>query len=133
MFFLKDCYAYVNEVKDKGNYSEVRLSTTRKDTKDGNENKVYSNWSFVRFVGKAHNRISKMEESKFPIKILTGQITQESYTNASGEIQYPKNPSIVIFDFETSGQNNSTNSKPTNSKPSKSPSTPYEDDGDLPF
>lgn len=133
MIFLKDCFAYVNKVDKKEKYSEVRMSTTRKDNRDGKDEKVYSNWSFVRFVGKAHNQLAKIEDEKFPIKIISGQITQESYTNSSGEVQYPKNPTITIFEFETSGQNNSTNSKPANSKPSKSPSTPYEDDGDLPF
>lgn len=97
MFFIKDQYATIWKVENKGNYSECRISTSRKDQ----ENKYHdSNWSFVRFVGKAHNSLIKHEIKEMTrILIKSGSVTQEAYMK-DGEKKYPKTPNIAVFEFE---------------------------------
>ena len=89
-------FATVWEVEDKGNYSLVKMSTSRKD-KDSGEYKN-SNWSFVRFVGDAHKKANELSK-KDRIVIKGGGISSEPYIK-DGEKMYPKNPQIVIFNWD---------------------------------
>jgi len=85
----------VFKIEDKGNYSLVRFSTSRKDKRD--DEYKYSNWSFVRFVGRAHDRLSHVEEGDRIILDGAG-ISLEPYMK-NGEKLYPKNPQIIVFNF----------------------------------
>ena len=97
MIYISDKqFATVWEVTDEGNYSLVKMSTSRKDKKTGEYKN--SNWSFVRFVGSAHEKASELKKQTL-IVIKGGGISLEPYTK-DGEKAYPKSPQIVVFNFE---------------------------------
>lgn len=90
----------VFEVEDKGNYSLVKLSTWRKDKRS--DKYVYSNWSYVRFVGKAHEKIDLLNdlEVKNRIVLKGAGLAKEKYTDNTGQEVYPKFPQLTVFNFE---------------------------------
>ena len=97
MLYVKDQYATVWKIENKGNYSEVSLSTSRKDKATGDYKN--SNWSFVRFVGDAQAKIDLLSrQTRIVIKGMG--ISLEPYMNKDGEKAYPKNPQFVVFNFE---------------------------------
>ena len=68
MFRVGD-YATIWACEDKGNYSVVEMSTSRKD-KDSGEYITNFSKKFVRFIGEAHNKakkygLSRMSRIKF--------------------------------------------------------------------
>jgi hypothetical protein len=79
--------------EDKGNYSVVTVSSGRK-LQDSEEWKN-SNWSFVRFVGQAHEAVKNLEE-KARIILETGYFSIEPY-EMDGEKKYPKASQLVVF------------------------------------
>jgi hypothetical protein len=86
------------EVEDKGKYSVVKMGSSRKDKTSGE----YKNttWSFVRFVGTAHNNISEFGLKKDDVIVLKGaNISQEPYMK-DGEKKYPQNPQITVFNWQ---------------------------------
>jgi hypothetical protein len=85
------------KVEGKGKYSEVSFSSSRKEQGEGGA-WLNSNWSFVRFVGKAHTKANELQ-AKDRIVLTKAAMTKESYEK-DGEKQYPKNPAMVVFDFE---------------------------------
>jgi hypothetical protein len=85
------------KVDQKEKYSEVTFSSSRKEQGEGGA-WLNSNWSFVRFVGKAHTKADSLEP-KNRIVLTKAAMTKEPYEK-DGEKQYPKNPSMVVFDFE---------------------------------
>lgn len=89
-------HVIVWEVEDKGNYSLVKMGTSRKDKRDGSYKN--SNWSFVRFVGKAHEKAKKLSE-KDRILLKGATISLEPYMDGD-EKKWPKNPQITVFNFE---------------------------------
>lgn len=102
MIYISDRqFCTIWEVEDKGNYSLVRMSTSRKDKESGEYKN--SNWSFVRFVGDAHKKASELKE-KDRICIKGGGISSEPY-NRDGVKTYPKNPQIVIFNWDWPEEN----------------------------
>jgi len=86
------------EIEDKGRFSLVRMSSSRKD-KQTQEYKN-SNWSFVRFVGKAHEKIQSEGLKRQDRIVLKGAtISLEDYME-DGEKKYPKHPTITVFNWE---------------------------------
>ena len=85
------------KIEEKEKYALVRMSSTRKEKSTGEYKN--SGWSFVRFVGQAFQKIDQLEE-KMDIVLKGAAISLEPYTNAAGDIQYPKTPQIVVFDWE---------------------------------
>jgi hypothetical protein len=87
----------VFKVEDKDTYTLVTFSTSRKDKRDGEYK--YSNWAFVRFVGTAHQKASKLKEGSL-IALKGGGESCEKYKDKEGNWAYPKNPTRVVFNFE---------------------------------
>lgn len=86
-------YATIWQVENKGNYSEVRMSTSRKDRDDNYKN---SNWSFVRFIGKAHEAVQSIpERTRVTIR---GGLDLEPYLDSTGTQKFPKSPKVVVFE-----------------------------------
>jgi hypothetical protein len=107
IYVQDDQWATVWEVEDKGNYSEVKFSTSRKDKKSGEY--INSSWAFTRFVGDAHKKASDLNRGD-KIKLKGAGISREPYMK-DGEKLWPKNPSIVVFNFEFAGDKAAKNSK----------------------
>jgi hypothetical protein len=92
MFIIRDAYATVWSVEDKGNFVRGRISTSEKG-KDGKY--INSNW-FVTFVGKAKEPALALS-TKDRIKIISGKISNTT----TGEGKDKKSfVNVVIFDFE---------------------------------
>lgn len=132
----KGGYARVWKVTKKEKYSEVRLSTSKKDKNSG-EYKQDFNHNFVRFVGKAHRDISELNipEKGVNIQILDGETTNEY--NKEKDVTYTN---YMVYDFTTaeSGGNNNGNAQkkaPAAQKSSPKQQTSNTDDADdeLPF
>jgi hypothetical protein len=96
MLYIDETRVVIWETEDKGNYHLVKMGSSRKDKATGEYKN--SNWSFVRFVGKAHDKIGAVQQ-KEKIVIKGAGISQEPYMK-EGVKTYPKNPQIVVFDFE---------------------------------
>jgi hypothetical protein len=111
------------KIEDKGNYALVQASTGRKE-KD-KDTWVNSNWSFIRFVGKAHDKIETISP-KDRITVLSGNFNNEPYVK-DGETVYPQKPQMVIFDFEVAGQSSAPSGKRNFDEP------PTIDENDIPF
>jgi len=84
-------------VEDKGKYSNVQFSSSRKEQGEGGA-WLNSSWSFVRFVKDAHTKASNLQP-KDRIILTKAGMTLEPYEK-DGEKQYPKTPAMVVFDFE---------------------------------
>lgn len=131
----KGGYARVWNVTKKEKYSEVRLSTSKKDKNSGKYKQDF-NHNFVRFVGKAHRDISELNipEKGMSIQILDGETTNEY--NKEKDVTYTN---YMVYDFtpaEQGGGNNNASQK--SSAPAAQKTTakhqPVEDDSDeLPF
>ena len=95
IYFSDKQYATFWSADIKEGYSLVSMSTSRKDKRD--DSYKNSNWGFVRFVGKAHEKIEELErQARIVVK---GGMSKESY-DKEGEKMWPKNPQIVIFDWD---------------------------------
>ena len=101
--WIKETRAKVQKFKgDKPNmkHSEkittANISTSEKDTR--NEGKyLYSNWSFVRFVGKAHIYMLENVKDGDAIFIKSGKMTKNSFER-DGKTVYPEAEQLVVFD-----------------------------------
>lgn len=121
MFYVKDTYATVWAVEDKGNFVKGRISTSEKDNREEGKY-INSNW-FVTFVGKAKDKANVLTE-RDKIKILSGKVTNTSMGEGNDKKFFTN---VTIFDFE-----NMTN--PNNDSSNNSFYTIPEGDGDeLPF
>lgn len=118
MLYFKDQYATVWKIDQKEKYTEVTMSTSRKDKRDNSY--VNSNWSFVRFLGKAHEKASELERQTRIV--CNGSVSIEPYMK-DGEKAYPKSPQIVVFDFSYPEARESNMDTPPN----------VEDDDEIPF
>lgn len=118
--------ATVWNVEDKGNYSVVKLSTARKN-KDSGEY-INSSWSFVRFLGRAHEKVNELSE-RDRIVILAGSISLEPYIDKEGNKAWPKNPQILVFDWEFSERKTGVKNSTRNLANDLS----LNDEGDIPF
>lgn len=106
MGFRKDSYATVWEVKKgNGNYTDVRLSTSRKNKQTDAYETDFS--GFVRFVGTAHQNAGNLKE-RDRIKIGDCEVTN-SY-NKEKNVTYTN---YAVFSFENANSGNSGQAKPT--------------------
>lgn len=134
MGFSVNSYAKVWGVEDKGKYSVVELSVSKKaKDRDGNEIKdengrtvydiEFSN-KFVRFVGKAHE-LAKTLQKNDSIKILNCDVT-----NKYDKEKNTTFTNYVVFDAEPSQYNNSSrgNSSSGKQQNQSKPSTKYDND-----
>jgi len=78
-------------------YTTANLSTSKPKGK-GQDGFTYSNWSYVRFVGKAHTFMMEHVKDGDLIVIESGIVTKENYENKDGVTVYPTSEQIVIFD-----------------------------------
>lgn len=98
--FSNGSYATIWAREDKGNYSLMEMSTSRKDKESGEYKTDFSS-KFVRFVGSAHKKASKYELGRQSrIKIESCGVTTEKgkdgkwYTN------------FIVFDYSRDESNN---------------------------
>jgi hypothetical protein len=122
MFQIKDAYATVWSVEDKGTTVKGRISTSEKDKR--NEGKyINSNW-FVTFVGKAKDKALTLS-ARDRIKILSGKVANTLFGEGENKKSYLN---VTVFDFEA----------PNNGGQSSSQSNgqgfyPIDEDDELPF
>lgn len=87
------------QIEDKGKFSLIRMSSARKDKTSGEYKN--SNWSFVRFVGKAHEKIATDGLKRQDRIVLKGAaISLEDYVDDNGEKKYPQHPTLTVFNWE---------------------------------
>ena len=98
------------KIEKKGKYALVRMSSTRKEKSTGEYKN--SGWSFVRFVGRAFEKIDQLEE-KMDIVLKGAVVSLEPYTDKNGDIQYPKNPQIAVFNWEVFEYDDSSSGAPS--------------------
>jgi hypothetical protein len=96
MLYIKDQKCTFWKAEDKGTYALVSLSTSRKDKKS--DEWKNSNWSFVRFVSKAYEKIDKLDE-KDRIVIQAG-MSREKYKDKEGKEVWPSQPQMVVFNWD---------------------------------
>lgn len=129
--FSTGVYFKVWNVVNKGNYSEVECSTSKKNKQTGNYETDFSS-KFVRFVGAAHQKSPQKDER---IKITNCGV--ENVYVKDGENVYLKSPRYIVFDFERDNSNGLPNSAYVPSAYGGNPSPfepiPIADEGDLPF
>ena len=103
----------VQKLDVKENYTQANLSSSRKDQNGGGYK--YSDWGFVRFVGKAHEFMSSQVKVGDVIVLNKAQFTKEPYNDKEGNKAYPKNPQLVVFSCELyrAGANKSEDSAVT--------------------
>lgn len=109
MGFRTDAYAKVWGVENKGNYSVVDMSVSKKNKETGGYDVEFSN-KFVRFIGTAHKLADGLKKGD-TIKIGNCDVTHvyskeknTTYTN------------FLVFSFETQDGNSNGNTKPEPSK-----------------
>lgn len=125
MGFRTGSYATVWEVKNgNGNYSDVRISTSKKNKQSGEYETDFS--GFVRFVGTAHQAAPALK-AKDKIKIGDCEVTN-SYSKEKG-VTYTN---YAVFTFELATGNN-TSSSPTNNNSVGNTNIPDGTDEELPF
>lgn len=80
-------YGTIWEVRDKGNYSDVRLSTSRKNKQTGEYEQDFG--GYVRFIGEAHKNAASLNERdriRFGDVEITNNYVKEkniTYTNVA--------------------------------------------------
>ena len=94
MGFRTGTYAKVWKTEDKGNYSVVELSTSKKNKQTGKYETDF-NGKFVRFIGPAHTDIKKYGDG---IKIKLGDVEVTNSYNKETKISYTN---FLVFSFET--------------------------------
>lgn len=98
--FSVGSYATIWANEDKGKYSVVEMSTSRKD-KETDEYKTDFSSKFVRFVGQAHSKAKKYDlDRKSRIKIESCGVTVEPSNNGNWYTNF------IVFDFSLPESNN---------------------------
>ena len=100
----------------------ANISTSEKDRQNDGKY-LYSNWGFVRFVGKAHQYMVENVKDGDAIVIKSGKMTKTSYER-DGKTVYPETEQLVVFDVvlwekrgEFSSQENETEVPPEDDIP----------------
>lgn len=129
MGFRKDGFAKVWAVENKGNYSIVELSTSKKNKTSGEYETDFSN-KFVRFIGTAHTDAAELTRGD-SVKLGDCDVTniynkdkKETYTN------------FLVFTFEKQikDQNNTNKEHPTPTSNQGSMKVPENlEEDELPF
>lgn len=94
MAFGNGQFVKIWDVTDKGTYTEVSMSSSRKNKQTGEYEMDFSS-KYVRFIGKA-----KLQN---PMKGQRIKITESSVQNIyykNGERQFLKNPVFIVFSYE---------------------------------
>jgi hypothetical protein len=103
MGFKVGAIATVWKVNEKEKYSNIQISTSRKDR---NTNEYKTDFSgFVNLVGEAHHKVNQLSE-KTRIKILDCEVTNDGYDK---EKKAPTPNRFVIWNFELFNINAKTN------------------------
>ena len=93
MGFRTGSYAKVWEIEDKGNYSVVSMSTSKKDKRtEKYENDFKS--KFTRFIGQAHTDILSLQPG---VKIKLGDVEVTNYYNKETKHEHVN---YLVFSFE---------------------------------
>lgn len=123
MIFFRDTWCKVWETTPKEKYVDVKISTSEKDSREQGKY-INSSW-FGRCIGKAASQIKNMDTSN-KVKIKTGKVTNESYTDKEGNKK--SFPRVIIIEFDTDG----ASTPAQHSKPVEENIT-SESDEDYPF
>lgn len=98
--FSNGSYATIWANEDKGNYSVLEMTTSKKDKESGEYKTDFSS-KFVRFVGQAHNKAKKYKlDRQSRIKIESCGVTVEPGNNNKWYTNF------VVFDFSLPESNN---------------------------
>ena len=108
MGFRTGAYAKVWKTEDKGNYSVVELSTSKKNKQTGKYETDF-NGKFVRFIGQAHTDIKKYGDG---IKIKLGDVEVTNNYNKETKMSYT-NFLVFSFEAEEGSVSNDTGGLPT--------------------
>jgi len=122
MGFRTGAYAKIWNVDNKGKYSIVELSTSRKDKSTDKYETDFSS-KFVRFIGDAHTKINSTVGFNGRVKIESCDVT----TSKQDEKYYTN---FLVFDFEML---DSTNPLPTKPQSDGFMNIPTDLDEELPF
>ncbi len=107
------------EVENKGKYSVVNCSASKKNKTTNEYETTFSN-KFVRFIGQAHEVVKNMKKGD-SVKLIEFEV--ESKYDKEKKVQYTN---FLVFKVEdTSGGNSST--------PKSTPKTDTFEDDSLPF
>ena len=122
MIFINDAkiYAKVWHVDRKEKYTDIRISTSEKDT-DGNY--VNSTW-FPRLIGHAHQKLKDLKEGDKTI-VTKAKFTNEGYTDKDGNKKSAFK--FLILEAESEDQNESSSKSSEKSAPAKDAGSTEED------
>jgi hypothetical protein len=109
MGFKNGGYAKVWAVEDKGNYSVVELSSSKKNKETGGYDTDFSN-KFVRFIGTAHKESSKLSRND---SIKLGDI---EVTNKYDKEKNTTYTNYMVYSFEKSDGRGDNNTKKDSNK-----------------
>lgn len=112
-------YATIWSVEDKGNWSNVRLSTSRKNKQTDAYEQDFG--GFVRFIGDAHKNAGSLAERD---RIKFGEVEVTNTYNKEKNVTYTN---VACFTFEKAESNASSQAK-TAPKSSKRVEQVDEDD-----
>jgi hypothetical protein len=134
MGFSTNAFAKIKEVADKGNYSVVKLTITKKDKVTGNFICTFS--GSVTFVGQAH-LCRPLANQK--IKITSCDVNN-GYADSTGEQKWNTHPQFVVYKYELQDGNTTPNTNYNTNAPQYAPNfappmdfAELDDDSDLPF
>lgn len=106
MGFRNGAYATIWEVKaGKGNYSDVRLSISKKNKQTDQYETDFS--GFVRFIGTAHQNAGNLKEKD---RIKIGDCEATNSYDKEKKVTYTN---FAVFSFEDANGNNTTQTKPS--------------------
>ena len=124
MGFRTDAYAKIWAVENKGNYSVVELSTSKKN-KTTNEYETDFSSKFTRFIGTAHTQVQGLTKGT---SVKLGNIEVTNSYNKETKTAYTN---FLVFSFEIPDGNNA---KPAStSKSDGFMNIPDSVDEELPF
>lgn len=108
MGFRNGAYATVWEVREgNGNYSDVRISISRKNKETGEYRTEFNAW--VRMIGKAHNQASDLAERS---RIRIGECDVTNKYDKEKNITYTN---YAVFGFEDANGDGGETTAPSNS------------------
>lgn len=99
MGFRNNSYAKVWEITDHGKYATVDMSISRKNKETGNYDTTFK-YKFVRFVGKAFDKVLKLEKGS-SIKITECDVEYFGKQKEDGTWQNIFKP--IVYDFDVEG------------------------------
>lgn len=126
MGFRTGSYAKVWETRPgKGNYSEARISVSKKDKSTGEYNTEFSGW--VRLIGNAHQKINTIKNGD---SIRLGDV---DVTNRYVKEKNTTYVNYAVFDFDTSNSNGNGGGNKTTKRNDNFQNISAEVDEELPF